>query len=229
MHAMRTEIRLTNEGNCHMEKNLLDDYHVSEPFNVDKLIEDARNDVEPTKPVIHYDESISFDDPDDMDSNDNDIDIADDNDYSDSDASIDDNEHMIGSVILDEATMGAVKRNDNLFLWQIEGLIKDNGKQHSALYLNDNPPKLVFRRPGMEPFTVFLGREEVNQLAPALERVRRAYNSVPIDGKPKREHWSRKNWKRKIKEAFEDNPLGMIGKALGLIGIIAIIIIAFVI
>lgn len=38
-----------------MEKNLLDDYHVSEPFNVDKLIEDARNDVEPTKPVIHYD------------------------------------------------------------------------------------------------------------------------------------------------------------------------------
>lgn len=185
-----------------MEKNLLDDYHVSEPFNVDKLIEDARNDG---------------------------IDIADENDYSVSNASIDDNEHMIGSVILDEATMGAVKRNDNLFLWQIEGLIKDNGKQHSALYLNDNPPKLVFRRPGMEPFTVFLGREEVNQLAPALERVRRAYNSVPIDGKPKREHWNRKNWKRKIKETFEDNPLGMIGKALGLIGIIAVIIIAFVI
>lgn len=130
------------------------------------------------------------------------------------------------AVILDKITIGAIKRNDNLFLWEIEGLLKKNGKQHSFMYLRDNPPKLVFKRPGMDPFMIYLGKEEVNQLAPALEKVRRAYNAVPIND-DKKERFTVKNWKRKLREAFEDNPIGFIGKIAA--ALIVVVLAVFVI
>lgn len=129
------------------------------------------------------------------------------------------------AVIFDSATMGAIKRNNNLFFWEIDGLLKDNGKQHSWMTLNNNPPKLIFKRPNDKPFVVFLGKEEVSQLLGALERVRKAYNAIPIEDE-KKERINKHNWKRIIKEHFEDNPLGFIGKIAGVIAVIIVIILA---
>lgn len=129
------------------------------------------------------------------------------------------------AVIFDSATMGAIKRNNNLFFWEIDGLLKDNGKQHSWMTLNNNPPKLIFKRPNDKPFVVFLGKEEVSQLLGALERVRKAYNAMPIEDE-KKERINKHNWKRIIREHFEDNPLGFIGKIAGVIAVIIVIILA---
>lgn len=129
------------------------------------------------------------------------------------------------AVIFDSATMGAIKRNNNLFFWEIDGLLKDNGKQHSWMTLNNNPPKLIFKRPDDKPFVVFLGKEEVSQLLGALERVRKAYNAMPIEDE-KKERINKHNWKRIIREHFEDNPLGFIGKIAGVIAVIIVIILA---
>lgn len=129
------------------------------------------------------------------------------------------------AVIFDSVTMGAIKRNNNLFFWEIDGLLKDNGKQHSWMTLNNNPPKLIFKRPNDKPFVVFLGKEEVSQLLGALERVRKAYNAMPIEDE-KKERINKHNWKRIIREHFEDNPLGFIGKIAGVIAVIIVIILA---
>lgn len=129
------------------------------------------------------------------------------------------------AVIFDSTTMGAIKRNNNLFFWEIDGLLKDNGKQHSWMTLNNNPPKLIFKRPNDKPFVVFLGKEEVSQLLGALERVRKAYNAMPIEDE-KKERINKHNWKRIIREHFEDNPLGFIGKIAGVIAVIIVIILA---
>ena len=132
------------------------------------------------------------------------------------------------SVILDQTTYGAIKRSDSLFYWSIDGLLNKKGKVYNAFHLDANPPVLSFKRPGEEPFKVILGKAEVEQLAPALERVRRAYNSIPIEDK-KKEPWSKRNFRRKLREAFEDNPLGFIGKIIGGLLVVAIIIALIVI
>lgn len=175
--------------------------------------------------VDNQDASLEEDDDNNEDEDDKDDSKDDESEEHDSsDDSAWDDEKV--AVILDKTTIGAIKRNDNLFLWEIEGLLKKNGQQHSFMYLRDNPPKLVFKRPGMDPFMIYLGKEEVNQLAPALEKVRRAYNAVPIND-DKKEHFNAKNWKRKLREAFEDNPISFVGKIAA--AVIVVVLAVFVI
>lgn len=184
---------------------------------------DKTDDVEDSSSLAPSDENAGTDD-----GNDDGVDASDGkgedlDDASDGNGDGWDDDSM--SVILDKATMGAVKRNDTLFFWQIEGLLKDNGTQYSWMHLRDNPPKLVFKRPNEEPFIVILGKTEANQLAAALERVCRAYNAVPIDDQ-KKEHFTRKNWKRKIREMFEDNPIGFVAKIAATVFVVGIVIAA---
>lgn len=129
------------------------------------------------------------------------------------------------SVILDSTTMGAIKRNNALFFWEIDGLLKSNGTQHSWVYLKNNPPKLTFKRPKEQPFTIFLGKEEVNQLAPALEAVRKAYNAVPIQEK-KKEKWTLHNFANIFKSKFYENPGLMVAKIAAIIVMVGIAIFA---
>lgn len=129
------------------------------------------------------------------------------------------------SVILDSTTMGAIKRNNALFFWEIDGLLKSNGTQHSWVYLKNNPPKLTFKRPKEQPFTIFLGKEEVNQLAPALEAVRKAYNAVPIQEK-KKEKWTLHNFASIFKNKFYENPGLMVAKIAAIVVMIGIAIFA---
>lgn len=202
------------------DDNLLDDYKytVHEPFNAKKLVDSVKAyDDNAFTPIDNADT--------DADGNDSIEHTDEDDDSSSEDEEYVDDDWDDGSVILDKSTMGAIKRNDNLFYWEIDGLLKENGKQYSFTHLQSNPPKLVFKRPGMEPFTVYLGKKEVEQLAPALERVRRAMNAVPIDD-PKKEHITKKNWRRKLRESFEDNPIGFIGKIVGTLAVIVIAVFA---
>lgn len=129
------------------------------------------------------------------------------------------------SVILDSTTMGAIKRNNALFFWEIDGLLKSNGTQHSWVYLKNNPPKLTFKRPKEQPFTIFLGKEEVNQLAPALEAVRKAYNAVPIQEK-KKEKWTLHNFANIFKNKFYENPGLMVAKIAAIVVMIGIAVFA---
>lgn len=224
-----------NENNVDMTNLLVEYRHEPfKPFNANELVEQARKkatddedgddsenaDIEniiskEREAKNHFND----DDEDDSSSEDSDDDSDDNNKYAWNDDDM--------SVILDKSTMGAVKRNDTLFFWQIEGLLKENGTQYSWMHLRDNPPRLVFKRPNEEPFIVILGKAEVNQLAPALERVRRAYNAVPIDD-PKKEHWNKKNWKRKLKDSFEDNPIGFITKIAGTLLIVILMILTII-
>lgn len=238
-----------NENNVDMTNMLIEYRHEPfKPFNANELVEQARKkaaddedmddsenaDIEniiskerEAKNHFNDDNEIELESYDEDDSSSEDSD-----DKLDSDDDSDDNSKYAWndddmSVILDKSTMGAIKRNDTLFFWQIEGLLKENGTQYSWMHLRDNPPRLVFKRPNEEPFIVILGKAEVNQLAPALERVRRAYNAVPIDD-PKKEHWNKKNWKRKLKDSFEDNPIGFITKIAGTILIVILMILAII-
>lgn len=226
-------------------------YEPSTPFDREKMAADARAAVDGGETgdgsddadieIMHArkntekDENITFDDEvspslssdGEKDGEDDDASPDENGDDGDNPSSEHDWDDDRMSVILDKATMGAVKRNDTLFFWQIEGLLKDNGTQYSWMHLRDNPPKLVFKRPNEEPFIVILGKTEANQLAPALERVCRAYNAVPIDD-PKREHLTRKNWKRKMKEMFEDNPIGFVARIATAVFIAGIMIAALI-
>lgn len=250
MKNTTTDSNADNNENSVDMTNLLVEYRHEpfKPFNVNELVEQARKkaaddedmddsenaDIEniiskerEAKNHFNDDNEIELESYDEDDSSSEDSD-----DKLDSDDDSDDNSKYAWndddmSVILDKSTMGAVKRNDTLFFWQIEGLLKENGTQYSWMHLRDNPPRLVFKRPNEEPFIVILGKAEVNQLAPALERVRRAYNAVPIDD-PKKEHWNKKNWKRKLKDSFEDNPIGFITKIAGTILIVILMILAIV-
>lgn len=224
-----------NENNVDMTNLLIEYRHEPfKPFNANELVEQARKKAADDEDVDDSENAdieniiskereaknhFNDDDEDDSSSEDSDDDSDDNNKYAWNDDDM--------SVILDKSTMGAVKRNDTLFFWQIEGLLKENGTQYSWMHLRDNPPRLVFKRPNEEPFIIILGKAEVNQLAPALERVRRAYNAVPIDD-PKKEHWNKKNWKRKLKDSFEDNPIGFITKIAGTILIVILMILAIV-
>lgn len=230
-----------NENNVDMTNLLIEYRHEPfKPFNANELVEQARkkatddedgddSENDDIENIISKEREtknhFNDDDEDDSSSEDSDdkLDSYDDSDDNSKYAWNDDDM----SVILDKSTMGAVKRNDTLFFWQIEGLLKENGTQYSWMHLRDNPPRLVFKRPNEEPFIIILGKAEVNQLAPALERVRRAYNAVPIDD-PKKEHWNKKNWKRKLKDSFEDNPIGFITKIAGTILIVILMILAIV-
>lgn len=207
-------------------KKTADDEDDSENADIENIISKEHEASEPSFKIHFNDdneielESSNSDDEDDDSSSENSGDDSDDNSkyaWNDDDM----------SVILDKSTMGAIKRNDTLFFWQIEGLLKENGTQYSWMHLRDNPPRLVFKRPNEEPFIVILGKAEVNQLAPALERVRRAYNAVPIDD-PKKEHWNKKNWKRKLKDSFEDNPIGFITKIAGTLLIVILMILTII-
>lgn len=224
-----------NENNVDMTNLLVEYRHEPfKPFNANELVEQAHKKAADDEDVDDSENAdieniiskereaknhFNDDDEDDSSSEDSDDDSDDNSKYAWNDDDM--------SVILDKSTMGAVKRNDTLFFWQIEGLLKENGTQYSWMHLRDNPPRLVFKRPNEEPFIIILGKAEVNQLAPALERVRRAYNAVPIDD-PKKEHWNKKNWKRKLKDSFEDNPIGFITKIAGTILIVILMILAIV-
>lgn len=224
-----------NENNVDMTNLLIEYRHEPfKPFNANELVEQARKKAADDEDVDDSENAdieniiskereaknhFNDDDEDDSSSEDSDDDSDDNNKYAWNDDDM--------SVILDKSTMGAVKRNDTLFFWQIEGLLKENGTQYSWMHLRDNPPRLVFKRPNEEPFIIILGKAEVNQLAPALERVRRAYNAVPIDD-PKKEHWNKKNWKRKLKDSFEDNPIGFITKIAGTLLIVILMILTII-
>ena len=130
-------------------------------------------------------------------------------------------------VLLDETEYGAVKDGVEIKAWQIDGLMRDNGKPHSPVFLKRNPPKLTFKSRNSDAdtsdeYVVFLDKASSRMLRDALINVCNAYELKPV--RKKRRKWTWKGFKDYVYDSFTDDPLKFIVK----IALLAIVIGIFI-
>lgn len=166
-------------------------------------------------------ESIRFDDAADHEPDSN----ADDNSLPDQ--AEDHDPVQAQQVLLDETEYGAVRDGVEIKAWQIDGLLKDNGKPYSPVFLKRNPPKLTFKsrdseRDVNDEYVVFLDKDSARMLRDALTNVCNAYELKPV--KKKRRKWTWQGFKDYVYDSFTDDPLKFICKAVALVVFVGILV-----
>lgn len=132
-------------------------------------------------------------------------------------------------ILLDETDYGAVKDGVEIKAWQIDGLMRDNGKPHSPMFLKRNPPKLTFRSRNSaedinDEYVVFLDKASARMLRDAMINVCNAYELKPV--KKKHQKWTWRGFKDYVYDSFTDDPLKFIVKVALLAIVIVILIVA---
>lgn len=130
-------------------------------------------------------------------------------------------------VLLDDTEYGAVGDGIEIKAWQLDGLLRDNGKPYPPIYLRRNPPKLTFRRRVSEDdyddeYSVYLDRTSARMLRDAMINVCNAYDFKPINKKTGRFTW--RGFKDSIYDGFMDNPLKFLIKVA--LGVFFVVILA---